>query len=57
MERNARVFKDRVWEIEDIYEKAKFSASLWASTDKSFKHFPFPLIIYDWKDVLDPNGI
>lgn len=57
MERNARVFEDRVLEIEGIYEKAKFSASLWASADKSFKDFPFPLIIYDWKDALDRNGI
>lgn len=40
-----------VLSVEDIFEKAKFLASLWASTDKEFKAIPFSLIISNWKDV------
>lgn len=32
--------------------KARLSASLWASTDKDFKVFPFFLIVLSWKDVM-----
>ncbi|KAL5569671.1 hypothetical protein UlMin_026246, partial [Ulmus minor] len=41
MERNSRIFEDKESVLEDIYEKAKFSALLWAFTDKSFKGFSF----------------
>ena len=34
-----------------LSDKAKFSASLWASIDKIFKDFPFPLIVLNWKVV------
>ena len=37
-----------------IFEKAKYLASLWASTDKSFKGFPISIIVNNWKDVLGP---
>ena len=32
---------------EDLFEKAKYLASLLASTDKAFKYFPFSLIVLD----------
>ena len=54
MERNARVFTDKQMQPQDIFEKAKYLASLWASTDKSFKGFPLTLIVNNWKDVLGP---
>ena len=38
--------------LEDIYEKAKFSALLWAFSDKSFKGFSFSLLAFNWKDVI-----
>lgn len=38
--------------LEDIYEKAKFSALLWAFSDKSNKGFSFSLLAFDWKDVV-----
>ena len=38
--------------LDDIFEKAKFSASLWASMDKAFKNIPFSLIVLNWKDVI-----
>ena len=53
MERNARIFNDKEM-LQDIFEKAKYLASLWASMDKSFKGFPLSLIVTNWKDVLGP---
>lgn len=46
MERNSRIFEERSMELIGIFEKAKYLASLWASTDTAFKDFPFSLIIY-----------
>lgn len=54
MERNARIFEDKELEVADIYEKAEFSFSLWASTDKAFKNFPFSLFVHNQKDVMGP---
>ncbi|EXB53354.1 hypothetical protein L484_016236 [Morus notabilis] len=51
LERNARVFEDKEMGIEDLFERAKFSASLWAALDKEFKGFPFTLIILNWGDA------
>ena len=45
MERNTRVFTDKEMQPRDIFEKAKYLALLWASTDKSFKGFPMSLIV------------
>ncbi|KAL5538425.1 hypothetical protein UlMin_043523 [Ulmus minor] len=55
MERNSRIFEDKESVLEDIYEKAKFSALLWAFTDKSFKGFSFSLLAFNWKDVIGVN--
>ena len=52
MERNARVFTKKEMRPQDIFEKTKYLASLWASTDKSFKGFPLSFIVINWKDVL-----
>ena len=50
IERNNRIFEDKVMRSEDLFEKAKYLASLWASLDKNFKKFP--LIVLNWKDVI-----
>lgn len=34
--RNARFFEEKEMDVIDLYEKAKFTASLWASIDKNF---------------------
>lgn len=39
-------------DIVDLFEKGKFTASLWASSDKVFKGFPFSLVVLNWKDVI-----
>ena len=52
IERNNRIFVDIVMSIEDLFEKAEYLASLWASSDKTFKEFPFSLIVLNWKDVI-----
>ncbi|EXB51247.1 Succinate-semialdehyde dehydrogenase [Morus notabilis] len=49
--RNSRIFDEREMDITDLFEKAKFTVSLWASTDKAFKGFPFSLIDMNWKDL------
>lgn len=51
MERTSRVFEEKEMEVADIFEKAKFLASLLALTDKAFKDIPFQLIL-NWKDVV-----
>lgn len=50
--RNSRNFEEKELDSDDFFERAKLSASLWASTDKVFKCFPFLLIILNWKDVI-----
>ncbi|KAL5541335.1 hypothetical protein UlMin_044595 [Ulmus minor] len=52
LERNIRIFEDKEMSLEDIFEKAKFSALQWAFLDKSFKGFPFSLVAFNWKDVI-----
>ncbi|KAL5545313.1 hypothetical protein UlMin_009097 [Ulmus minor] len=49
---NTRIFDDKEMLLEDIFEKAKFSALQWAFSDKSFKGFPFSLVAFNWKDVI-----
>ena len=39
IERNNRIFEDKVMSSEDLFEKAKYLASLWACSDKTFKVF------------------
>lgn len=41
MERYQRIFEDKETEHIELFDKAQFSASLWASTDKEFKHLIF----------------
>ncbi|GMN67968.1 hypothetical protein TIFTF001_037050 [Ficus carica] len=43
--RNSGMFEDKEMETIDIFEKVKFMASLWASTDKAVKDIPFRLIM------------
>ena len=45
MERNARIFMGKEMKPRDIFERAKYLASLWASTDRSFNGFPMSLIV------------
>ena len=52
LERNARIFSAKEMCPQDVFEKAKFLASLWASTDKAFKGFPFSLIVNNWRDII-----
>ncbi|KAL5566610.1 hypothetical protein UlMin_029774 [Ulmus minor] len=52
---NSRIFEDKESVLEDIYEKAKFSALMWAFTDKSFRGSPFSLLAFNWKDVIGVN--
>ena len=47
------VERNNVMGSEDLFEKAKYVASLWASPDEAFKDFPFSLIVLNWKDVMD----
>lgn len=39
MERDSKIFEEKEMESTDMFEKAKFT--LWASTDKALKEFPF----------------
>lgn len=39
MERDSKIFEEKEMESIDMFEKAKFT--LWASTDKALKEFPF----------------
>lgn len=50
VERNAEFLKRRRWKLR-IFSK-KLIASLWVSTDKTFKTFNSSLIYLNWKDVL-----
>lgn len=43
IERNARIFEEKDLHPTDAFEKDKFSASFWASTDRAFKGFSFSL--------------
>ncbi|GMN45376.1 hypothetical protein TIFTF001_014557 [Ficus carica] len=52
IERNLRIFEEKEMGVDDIFEKAKFLASLWASTDNAFKNIPFSLIVLNRKDVI-----
>ena len=52
IERNNRIFEDKVMRSEDLFGKAKYLAFLWALLDKNFKEFPFSLIVLNWKDVI-----
>ena len=52
IERNNRIFQDKVMRSEDLFEKAKCLTSFWASSNKNFKEFPFSLIVLNWKDVI-----
>ena len=52
IDRNNIIFEDKVMSSEDLFEKAKYLASLWPSSDKTFKEFPFSLIVLNWKDVI-----
>ena len=52
MKRNARIFMDKEMKPQDIFEKTKYLAFLWVSTNKSFKEFS---IVNNWKDVLGPQ--
>lgn len=36
----------------DIFDKAKFSASLLAVSKKAFRGYLFSLVILNWKDVI-----
>ena len=49
IERNIRIFEVKGMSSEDLYEKEKYVASLWASKGKDF---PFSLIVLNWKDVM-----
>lgn len=42
----------RKWNCKIIFVKAKYCTSLWASTQRVFKGFPFSIIVNDWKDVI-----
>ena len=52
IERNNRIFEDKVMSSEDLFEKSKYLASFQASADKAFKHFPFSFIVLYWKEVM-----
>ncbi|KAK9269013.1 hypothetical protein L1049_000781 [Liquidambar formosana] len=45
IERNARIFRDVYEDLDSIWDKVCFLASLWASVDKSFKDIPLFLIV------------
>lgn len=51
MESNSRIFKDKEREVPNFFEKAKFSAALWTSTDRAFKD-SILLIVHSWRDVI-----
>lgn len=52
MGRNSLVLEENEMEMLDLFEKAKFLASLWASTDRAFMETPFALIVLNWMDVI-----
>ena len=54
MERNDRIFSDKESHPQDLFERAKYLASVWASTDKSFRGFPLSLIVNNWRDIRGP---
>lgn len=47
MERYQRIFEDKETEHIELFDKAQFSASLWASTDKEFKHLIFNFVKFE----------
>lgn len=50
MERNKRTFEAYGGaELEELWERIKFWASLWASTSWEFKHYTLSTIILDWQ--------
>lgn len=51
-ERNARIFDDKERDKDHIFDNAKYSASLWASTNKAFKGYPFSMLVDDWREAI-----
>ncbi|KAK9287462.1 hypothetical protein L1049_015883 [Liquidambar formosana] len=51
IERNSRIFRDLVEEMDGIWDRVCFLASLWASVDKSFEGIPLSLIIRNWRET------
>ena len=44
-------------EVIDIFEKAKFSAALQASTDKAFEDISISLIFQNWREVIGHRSL
>ncbi|KAK9273684.1 hypothetical protein L1049_018494 [Liquidambar formosana] len=51
LERNSRIFEDRVVEFGEIWDGEFFLASLWASVTKEFNVVPLFVIMSDWKAI------
>lgn len=53
MERNKRIFEDYGGAgLEELWERVKLWASLWASISREFKDYTLSTIILDWQAVV-----
>ncbi|KAK9266438.1 hypothetical protein L1049_007440 [Liquidambar formosana] len=51
IERNSRIFRDLVEEMDGVWDRVCFLASLWALVDKSFEGIPLFFIIRNWREI------
>ena len=56
-ERNARIFKDKARNSENLWDMIHFLASLWAFCSKVFKGIPLNVIHLDWLAACNSNGL
>lgn len=53
LERNWRIFKETVGvDSDELWDRAKFGASLWASVSAEFKDYHYSTILRDFSAVL-----
>ena len=56
-ERNARIFEDKIRNLENLWDSIHFLASLWAFCSKVFKGIPLNVLQLDWLAVCNSNGL
>ena len=56
-ERNARIFEDKVRNLEVLWDTIHFLASFWASCTMFFKGIPLNVVQLDWLVVCSSKGV
>ena len=54
---NARIFKDKARNLENLWDSIYFLVSLWAFCSNFFKGIPLNVLQLDWLAVCNPNGL